>query len=209
MPRSTTIPPVKDASTETRIKGAARQLFVQKGFAETTMRDIAMAADCNVALVNYYFRSKQDLFAAIMIEHLRGFMQGLLGVVNDASTTLDEKLERFADAYITMLQANPDVPLFILSEMRRDPSALVRQIGVIPILMDSVLMRQIRMAGGRRSVEPIHLFMNLMALTVFPFIGKPMLKAASGTDDATFAALMEQRRSLIPRWMSSMIDTKG
>lgn len=209
MPRSKTIPPVNDASTETRIKGAARQLFVQKGFAETTMRDIAMAADCNVALVNYYFRSKQDLFAAIMIEHLRGFMQGLISVVNDASTSLEEKLQRFADAYISMLQANPDVPLFILSEMRRDPSALVKQVGVIPILMDSVLMRQLKKAGGRRSIEPIHLFMNLMALTVFPFIGKPMLQAASGTDDASFTSLMEQRRALIPLWMSAMIDMKG
>lgn len=209
MPRSTTIPATPDPSTEDRIKGAARRLFVQKGFAETTTRDIATAADCNVALVNYYFRSKQDLFAAIMIEHLRGFMQTLIPVVNDPSTTLTQKMERFADAYITMLQANPDVPIFILHEMRRDPNALVQKVGIAPMLMESVLITQLKKALGRRKVDPLQFFVNLMAMTVFPFIAKRLLQAASGVDDPTFATMMEQRRTLIPLWMSAMLDPKG
>ncbi|MBU3742005.1 MAG: TetR/AcrR family transcriptional regulator [Candidatus Kapabacteria bacterium] len=200
---------IADVSTETRIRTAARQLFVQKGFTATTTRDIAAAAGCNVALVNYYYRSKQDLFATVMIEHLRAFMMGMRDMVNDTSTSLEQKITSFVDAYITMLQANPDLLIFILSEIRRDPEALATQVGMKPILFESVLLQQLKRRIGRRRIDPMQYFMTLMAMTVFPFIAQPLLQAASGVTDESFHAMMEQRRALIPLWMTTLLDAKG
>ena len=58
-----------DPTTEEKIKEAARKLFTQKGFAATRTRDIAEEAGINLALLNYYFRSKQKLFDLIMKDH--------------------------------------------------------------------------------------------------------------------------------------------
>ena len=44
------------------------QLFAEKGFEGTSIRDIAEKASVNVAMVNYYFGSKEKLFEKI-IEH--------------------------------------------------------------------------------------------------------------------------------------------
>ena len=57
-------------STEVRDKiiCAARTLFVKKGLKGTTMRNIAATSGTNVAMVNYYFRSKNNLFDAILDE---------------------------------------------------------------------------------------------------------------------------------------------
>ncbi|MFV0289726.1 MAG: TetR family transcriptional regulator, partial [Mangrovibacterium sp.] len=53
-------------STEEKIMEAARKVFHAKGFAATRTRDIAEEAGINLALLNYYFKSKQKLFAMVM-----------------------------------------------------------------------------------------------------------------------------------------------
>ena len=58
----------KELSTEEKIIAAARKLFTQKGFSATKTRDIAEEAGINLALLNYYFRSKQNLFQIIIEE---------------------------------------------------------------------------------------------------------------------------------------------
>lgn len=57
-----------DQTTEEKIKIAARKLFTRKGFAAVKTRDIAEEAGINLALLNYYFRSKEKLFKLIMEE---------------------------------------------------------------------------------------------------------------------------------------------
>ena len=51
-----------DASTEEKIKNAARSVFHKKGYAATRTRDIAEKAEINLSLLNYYYRSKEKLF---------------------------------------------------------------------------------------------------------------------------------------------------
>ena len=62
-----------DLSTEEKIKEAAKKVFLKKGYAATRTRDIAEEAGINLALLNYYFRSKEKLFDLIMLEKLEKF----------------------------------------------------------------------------------------------------------------------------------------
>ena len=57
-----------DQNTDTKMKimKAARVLFSDHGFEGTSIRDIAKAADVNVASVNYHFTNKENLFAEIL-----------------------------------------------------------------------------------------------------------------------------------------------
>jgi AcrR family transcriptional regulator len=48
------------------ILGAARELFAERGYAGTTMRAVADAAQVNAALVHHYFRTKEQLFVAAL-----------------------------------------------------------------------------------------------------------------------------------------------
>src|SRR3979411_2907460 len=94
-------------STEEKIKEAARIVFMKKGFAATRTRDIAEAAGINLALLNYYFRSKEKLFELIMIEKLRKFFGFIAPIICDDSTSLETKLELLASNYVDMLLINP------------------------------------------------------------------------------------------------------
>ncbi|MEQ8680886.1 MAG: helix-turn-helix domain-containing protein, partial [Cyclobacteriaceae bacterium] len=70
----------KDKKTEDTIKQVARAMFVQKGFTGTTTREIASEAGTNLALVNYYFRSKEQLFKQIMLESLHEFFESVVDI---------------------------------------------------------------------------------------------------------------------------------
>lgn len=81
----------------------ALQLFSQKGFEGTSIRDIAEKAAVNVAMVNYYFGSKEKLFEKI-VEYKSAATRGLLDeIANNKSLTAIEKIEVVIDAYIEKL----------------------------------------------------------------------------------------------------------
>src|ERR1700754_697375 len=95
--------PVKEVSAEEKIKEAARKLFTQKGFAATRTRDIAEEAGLNLALLNYYFRSKQALFEIVMMEKLQQLFGNLYPILDEEITTLERKVEMVVHAYIELL----------------------------------------------------------------------------------------------------------
>ncbi len=53
-------------TTTDRLLDAAERLFAEKGFAEVSIRELAAAADVNLAAVNYHFQGKDNLFAEVI-----------------------------------------------------------------------------------------------------------------------------------------------
>ncbi|MDR2465840.1 MAG: TetR family transcriptional regulator [Prevotellaceae bacterium] len=197
----------EDISTEEKIKAAALKLFQQKGFAGAKTRDIAEEAGINIALLNYYFRSKENLFEIIMEESIRKVFTGLRDILGDEETSLDRKLEQIACNYIDALLENPDLPLFILSEIQANVTGFVEknrlpQGFVRRILSDSSFMKQL--AEELNLDDPIQIVLNLLSLSVFPFAAKPLWLLMTETDADEFAKLMEQRKKLIPIWIKNM-----
>lgn len=202
---------VKEASTEEKIKEAARKLFTQKGFAATRTRDIADEADINLALLNYYFRSKKKLFDIIMLENFRRFIQGISFNFLKENTTLDQKIDMIVTMYIDFLTQNPDLPLFILNELRNNPGQLATAIDGEMGGRRKELFGQLNAAaaaGQMGDLTPFHLLANLVGLTVFPFVGRPILQKVAGLNDTQFNELMQQRKQLIPIWIKSMLLPK-
>ena len=200
-----------DQSTEEKIKAAAYKLFTQKGYAGTRTRDIAEESGINLALLNYYFRSKEKLFDLIMADNMKQFMFGIFAITNDETTGYEEKFTRIVNAYIDMLTMQPDMPIFILSEIRYDPSGLIEKMKLDGTIMNSHMIKQLKEASDSGEIEeinPIHILMNLLGLTIFPFIGSPLLKKIGGMSDEQFMAMMQERKKLIPVWIKEIIRKK-
>ena len=86
----------KDTTTEEKIKEAARTVFLTKGFEGCSSREIAKAAGMNVALVNYYFRSKSQLFQLIFKAAMEDFMESMIYVFN-TDQPLEDKMRIFIE----------------------------------------------------------------------------------------------------------------
>jgi len=199
-----------DISTEIKIRNAARIVFHKKGFAATRTRDIAEEAGINLALLNYYFRSKEKLFQLIMLDTLASFMESMVLVYNDKSTSLEQKVVLLSTKYIDLLLVEPEIPLFLMSELRNNPAKLFEKINVKDMLLQSHLYKQIEEAmidNKMPSQNSLHFLTNIMSLIMFPFIASPMLKMVGNMNDAEYLLLMEERKTLIPKWIKASILT--
>ncbi|TNE72115.1 TetR/AcrR family transcriptional regulator [bacterium] len=197
-----------ELSTEEKIKQAARVVFHKKGFAATRTRDIAEEAGINLALLNYYFRSKEKLFQLIMAESLSAFIKSIATVFNDESTTLYEKIPVLVDKYIDMLTKNPTLPIFILGELQQNPDLMVEQFSIKQVIMQSVFMRQFQAAAEKGEIapmQPIHFVMNVMGFIVFPFVASPMLRTIGDIPQDKYIELMHERKKMIPEWIRLLL----
>ena len=89
--------------TREQIIETALNLFAEKGFEGASIRDIAEKASVNVAMVNYYFGSKEKLFETIVENHLlhtRGILDEIL---SRKTLTPIEKIEAVIDSFIEKL----------------------------------------------------------------------------------------------------------
>jgi AcrR family transcriptional regulator len=197
----------KDGSTEEKIKNAARAVFQKKGFAATRTRDIAKEAGINIALLNYYFRSKEKLFDIIMTQALFEFMQTMATVFNDESTALDKKIEICAAKYIDKITKEPDIPNFVLNELHHRPNDFLEKVPIKQFILNSSFVKQYQEAvdeGKITEPNPLHFLANLMGLIIFPFVGMPVLKNVFGIKDAQFDKMIQERKKLIPVWIKLM-----
>lgn len=193
-----------DSSTEEKIKAAARKVFTKKGFAAARTRDIAEEAGINLALLNYYFRSKEKLFDMVMMENLQQFLLGLKSALHNEQSSLTEKVSVIAEEYINMLKANPDLPLFVLTEIRMNPEKLADTMKVKTLLLESAFFKQLLQAT-KGKIHPMHLLINIMSLTIFPFVAGPLLQNVGSMKTEDFHKLMDERKKLIPIWFDSII----
>lgn len=203
----------KDGTTEQKIKEAARKLFTQKGFAATKTRDIANEAGINLALLNYYFRSKEKLFDIIMSENLEQFIRGVAVLMLDEKASVSEKLEKLISIYIDMLTQEPDLPIFIINTLRNNPSEMVikmnAEIGAARDFFEKQIKREIKSGKIPQPVmDPFHLIANMIGLTIFPFVARPLLMRRANINDKQFNAYMQERKTLIPKWLMAMQNIK-
>lgn len=203
---------VTDPSTEEKIKNAAREVFHQKGYAATRTRDIAEAAGINLALLNYYYRSKEKLFDLIMMETMQSFMGTIIMVINDKDTSLQQKIELLAERYIDLFKVEPEIPLFIMIELKSNPKNLLEHIRPKEILMQSVFAKQFQQAIKEGKIAPqpfLHFMMNLMGMIIFPFVAAPMFKNIGELNDKQYMAIVEERKKMIPLWIKAMMKVKS
>lgn len=181
-----------DLTTEEKIIEAAHKVFAQKGYAATRNRDIAEEAGLNMALLNYYFRSKKNLFDIVMTENTKKFFSVMVPIVNDSKTSLIEKIELLTDNYIDLLLENPELPLFVFNEIKVEPENFKEKIQIDKLLSGSVIFVQIK----EMNEDPFQFIISLLGIIIFPFVSKAIFY----TDDQEFEEQMKKRKELIVKW---------
>ena len=82
---------------------AAEKLFADKGFEGTSVRDIAEGAGVNLAMISYYFGSKEKLMEAMFEHRGSSSILQLEEMIRDKTLTPIQKVEKLIDRYIEKL----------------------------------------------------------------------------------------------------------
>jgi TetR/AcrR family transcriptional regulator, regulator of cefoperazone and chloramphenicol sensitivity len=95
-------------TTRERIADAAGQIFAERGFDGTTVRDICQRAGANVAAVNYYFGDKQRLYVEAVVQAHRWRMEQYPLPPWEESTPAETRLADFILTFVRRVRSGPD-----------------------------------------------------------------------------------------------------
>lgn len=95
-------------TTRVRILEAAGQMFAERGFESTTVRDICQAAGANIAAVNYYFGDKERLYIEAVVRAHRWRLDQATLPNWDANTPPRKRLADFIHTFFRRVLGGPD-----------------------------------------------------------------------------------------------------
>ncbi len=197
-----------DHTTEQKILDAAEVVFHEKGFDGARMQEIADKASINKGLLHYYFKSKDALFDAIFNMAVKR-MSGNINSILQMDISLEEKIDLIIDSYMNLLLRNSSLPRFVITEINKDSERFIKKYlsgeinNVFAKFIDSV-KKEID-AGKIKAIDPKHLFMNMISMILFPFVGKPMIQVLIGVDNKEYNKLMLERREHVKGFIKQAI----
>ncbi len=152
---------------------AALRLFSEKGFAKTSIRDIAQAAGANVAAISYYFGDKAGLYKAVFTEPL-GSARDDIALYNQSHLTLHQSLEGFFSSFLEPLRQGELVQLCTRLHFREmlEPTGLwAEEIdqGIKPAhaALVTVLCRHLRLTKADDDVHRLAFSITGLAIQMF------------------------------------------
>ncbi|HPI29061.1 MAG TPA: TetR/AcrR family transcriptional regulator [Bacteroidales bacterium] len=186
-------------NTEEKIRQAALELFLEKGFERTSIRDIAGKANINIALMNYHFKNKENLFDSIFSELLQACTPSLNNILS-SELPLEEKITEYVSKYIDILQENPRLTYFVLSVLQRNPEK-IKKLQIFQSLYDTGnFASQFISAMKKRNIssyDPTQFYINMVSLITFPFTIKPVILEKNEMDEKDFNLFMQERKKII------------
>lgn len=197
----------RNENTEGQILDAAKKVFQTKGMDGSRMQEIADTAGINKAMLHYYYRSKQLLFEAVFKNAFSLLAPQLNAILNDDSS-LEDKIRNFTSNYISFIIKHPYLPNFIIQELNRNPSFILKlkENKGFPTL--EKFKKQVDEDVKSKRIKPIsaeQLFINILALNIFPFVAKPLVMALTNSDNISYKQLMEDRKTEVSNFIINSI----
>lgn len=149
-----------------QIMEVAEKLFAESGFDGVSVRDIADRADVNLAMISYYFGSKEKLFEAMFKYRSEFFKLQLENMIKDKSLSPMEKVETLIDHYIDKLLSQQCFHRIMVREQ------MMKHNGVISALIHALkirnqeLIKQLIHEGQRKGEFRKNVDIPLMMMTM-------------------------------------------
>lgn len=204
---------INHIAIEESILIAARKIFTIKGFKATSMSDIATEANIGRTGLHYYYRTKSLLFEAVIANFADKLLPNIKLIAEQDSTIID-KLPHIIHAYITLLKDNPDVPLFVVNEMKRDFASLQAAITkdterISPIFM--LYKQYVQEVKDKKicNLPVIDIISTFLGLMLTPFILKETLSTLFiNSNDDTYNNFLERKEIEATEIMINFLQPK-
>lgn len=151
------ISPERIRDRQQTILAAARSVFAQKGYAESSITDIARMARVSDGLIYKYFQNKRDLLFHVLREFYERVMADLESVVAGGSSFRD-RLHKLVSQHLQVFIADVDLCRLFFSEVRVASDYTGSNIQELNRRYSSVLVKLVEegVASGevRKDIDP-------------------------------------------------------
>lgn len=199
----------KCSNLEERIIEVAKSLFMEKGYSDTSMSEIAEKVGINRPGLHYYFRTKDKMFNAVFGMIVMSVAPKFQNIILQKDLPIATRVEKVIDVYYQMLQKNPYLPLFILREMNRDINFLFnafRSLDVANFFEGLKTSLQEEMANGKLKQVPLRIvFFTFYSALIFPFISRNLISLEMLNENETFEELLAEWKPYIVKQMVNLL----
>lgn len=185
--------------TEILIKETAKRVFFQKGLLNATTQQIADEAGVNRALINYYFRSRDQLFKAVLEEAVNETRNKVDSIFN-SDEPFKVKISKYLDVFIDRNAEFPYIQNFIITEIMSDPEKMKEHFSrkrnhmlkhIVPPLKKEIEN------GNMKPIDPEHFIVNMMSMCSYPLVAKPFIQNMFSYDDKMYKKFLKERKQVI------------
>lgn len=197
-------------TTEQQILDAAKSVFQSKGMDGARMQEIADEAKINKAMLHYYYRSKKLLFEAVFKNAFSLLAPQLNAILNDDSS-IEDKIRNFTSNYTSFMIKHPYLPNFIIQELNRNEDFIIKLKANMDFPNLEKFKSQVDDEISQGILKPIYadqLFVNIIALNIFPFLGKPLIKAFTDKDEKSYKEFVEKRKTDVANFIIDSIKQR-
>lgn len=181
----------RDLSTEEKIKAAAQRVFLSKGFSGCTSREIAKEAGINVALLNYYFKSKAELYRLVCCSVMEDFLDSMVHVFGQ-ELSLEQQVRIFIEREYDFILKHPEITQFIFNEVSKEENVndIIDHAGVMQKIEHTGVFRlaeEAQAKGEMRKIDLLSLTLLIMSNCHFPILGKRLITKIHQVSDEQYA----------------------
>lgn len=168
----------EQTSIEERIIHAAIHQFTENGYDKTSMSNIAAMTGINRPTLHYYFRTKERLFQCVFGTIISELLPQIHSIMCSDKDFFD-RIEQVIDIYFKILCENPDIPRFVINEIHRDNSHLIKCLKEIAFEnnmfeVPKIILSEMRRGAIRKVPLPM-IFLTFYGLMSFPFLTKGLI----------------------------------
>lgn len=165
---------------------AAHALLKSKSYSDISIRELAVKAKLNSAMISYYFGSKEGLFLEMVERSAANKTFAELELIaEDQSIAAEKKLRRIIEAFVALHQDHPWLSRLIIDQVILKKGKL-RDLFIKKIvtrnekLVTQLIEEFVDSGFFRADLDLNHIRISLISLMAFPFLASPMLDAALG-----------------------------
>ncbi|RQP13984.1 MAG: TetR/AcrR family transcriptional regulator [Chryseobacterium sp.] len=186
----------KKDDTESLIRQTAKNLFFKEGRFGATTQEIADAAQVNRTLINYYFRSRDNLFNIIFEEALAQQRENFVAILT-SEERLRKKVEQYVEDSLISALEYPYLEIYIVTQLNRGSSYHAQR---PDSSFKEALQRELDEAIAAGEVNEISLqqfILNIASLVSFPICMRPLLEESLNLSREKYNELLLQRKEII------------
>jgi len=187
---------ITDQDTEQLIKDTAKRVFFGEGRFNATTQEIADAAGVNRTLINYYFRSRNNLFD-IVFQDAQEQEHNILEEIVFADISFKEKISRNLDVFFEQSKKYPYLEIYMVTQMNQGNCYKDKE--HMNVLLDKFYLEvALEMERGNiHKMRPEQFILNFVSLMSFPVSMRPLLQETMGFTKESYDTLLEERKDVI------------
>jgi len=190
----------EDLDTEQLIIDTALKVFFTEGRFKATTQEIADAAGVNRTLINYYFRSRDNLLESVF-EYAHKKEHETMERITFSELPLKEKVRKHIEMSYQQAEKYPYLEMYMVTQMNqgncyKDNEAMGRMLDKFYLEIGLEMEK-----GNIEKMRPEQFVLNLVSLMSFPISMRVLFQESMGFTKEGYDRLLAERTEIIMKML--------